>query len=139
MKAERKTVESDEVTAQPKQREQPPAVTHNTETHEERASVAFQKQKRHQYKPLETLPKEKQQVVIVVNHKDADNQASQYGQKQPEPTNFVPYEGGAGVRQHQAEEATVASVPRLFLEPSTGHVVDRATGQAYVLQPIKYN
>ncbi|XP_021196821.3 GATA zinc finger domain-containing protein 10 isoform X1 [Helicoverpa armigera] len=54
-----------------------------------------------------------------------------------EPPRFVPYEGGAGVRQHQQPEVSAATtVPRLFLEPSTGHVVDRATGQAYVLQPI---
>ncbi|CAH0699743.1 unnamed protein product [Spodoptera exigua] len=54
-----------------------------------------------------------------------------------EPPRFVPYEGGAGVRQHHQSDVTAAStVPRLFLEPSTGHVVDRATGQAYVLQPI---
>ncbi|XP_035459363.2 PH domain-containing protein DDB_G0275795 [Spodoptera frugiperda] len=54
-----------------------------------------------------------------------------------EPPHFVPYEGGAGVRQHHQPDVTAAStVPRLFLEPSTGHVVDRATGQAYVLQPI---
>lgn len=54
-----------------------------------------------------------------------------------EPPHFVPYEGGAGVRQHQQPEVSAATtVPRLFLEPSTGHVVDRATGQAYVLQPI---
>lgn len=57
--------------------------------------------------------------------------------QQLEPPKYVPYEGGAGVRQHQQPEVSAAStVPRLFLEPSTGHVVDRATGQAYVLQPI---
>ncbi|GBP09312.1 hypothetical protein EVAR_5750_1 [Eumeta japonica] len=57
---------------------------------------------------------------------------------QKEEPQFVPYERGAGIRQHQNQLAA-ASVPRLFLEPSTGHVVDRATGQAYVLQPIIVN
>lgn len=54
-----------------------------------------------------------------------------------EPPHFVPYEGGSGVRQHQQPDVSAAAtVPRLFLEPSTGRVVDRATGQAYVLQPV---
>lgn len=61
-----------------------------------------------------------------------------YGQRQTE-NQFVPYEQGAGVRQHHRPEINAAaSAPRLFLEPTTGHVVDRATGQAYVLQPISY-
>ncbi|XP_049865767.1 uncharacterized protein LOC126366626 [Pectinophora gossypiella] len=60
--------------------------------------------------------------------------------RQPEQTHYVPYEAGAGVRQYHAPEAVAAaSAPRLFLEPSTGHVVDRATGQAYILQPIVAN
>ncbi|XP_022816460.1 RNA polymerase II degradation factor 1 isoform X2 [Spodoptera litura] len=64
-------------------------------------------------------------------------QAPQVPKQHLEPPHFVPYEGGAGVRQHHQPDVTAAStVPRLFLEPSTGHVVDRATGQAYVLQPI---
>lgn len=89
--------------------------------------------------------KEKKQVVLVLSHKDKDTdkqikeQQSQFEPKRQRHSNhFVPYEHGAGVREHQHPEATVAaSVPRLFLEPSTGHVVDRATGQAYVLQPIR--
>lgn len=56
-----------------------------------------------------------------------------YQKPQKTQEHFVPYEGGAGVRQHYQ---AAAAPPRLFLEPSTGHVVDRATGQAYVLQPI---
>ncbi|KAI8428474.1 hypothetical protein MSG28_007282 [Choristoneura fumiferana] len=55
-----------------------------------------------------------------------------YAQRQTE-NQFVPYEQGAGVRQHHRPEiSAAASAPRLFLEPTTGHVVDRATGQAYV-------
>ncbi|CAB3243747.1 unnamed protein product [Arctia plantaginis] len=117
-------------------------------------------------------PKEKKQFVLVVSQKDdsekqkqhleqpqfssKQSEPSQYVPKkqsdisqyapqyQPEHPQYVPYENGAGIRQYQQPEISAAStVPRLFLEPSTGHVVDRATGQAYVLQPIlapkKYN
>lgn len=76
-------------------------------------------------------------------------QSSQYSNVQ-EPNNqyrrpleqtlYVPYESGAGVRQYQSPESNHAPiVPRLFLEAATGHVVDRATGQAYILQPIAVN
>lgn len=97
----------------------------------------------------EPKPKEaKNQVVLVVKEKDRSKQQqaeqdqtlqSAYPNNQAY-TQYVPYEGGAGVRQHhQPEVAAAASVPRLFLEPSTGHIVDSATGQAYVLQPIAVN
>lgn len=106
-------------------------------------------------------PKEKNQFVLVVSHKDDAEKPKQQYQPQfsprqqqlpqylpqqqqlpqylskPELPQYVPYEGGAGVRQHQQPDVSAAATtPRLFLEPSTGHVVDRATGQAYVLQPI---
>lgn len=152
MKVERKTVESYEETEQPQLKRKnieklQTAATDNVETVHENLNppaVGLKlKQKRHPYKHQDEETKEKQQVVLVVNHKDkeADNLGSQYILRRPEPTHYVPYESGAGVRQHHQDEATAAaSVPRLFLEPSTGHVVDRATGQAYVLQPItKYN
>lgn len=92
---------------------------------------------RESYKPKEN----KHQVVLVVSEKDdSEDRNEPEAKSQPELTHYVPYEGGAGVRQHQQPEVTsapsLASVPRLFLEPSTGHVIDRATGQAYVLQPI---
>lgn len=146
MKVERKTLESFENTQlKPERKRQQQAATHNIENrHEDNplaAAPANQKPKLQEYKPQDEVPKEKKQFVLVVNHKDADNQESHLVQK-PEPTHYVPYESGAGVRQHHQakEETAAASVPRLFLEPSTGHVVDRATGQAYVLQPItKYN
>lgn len=78
----------------------------------------------------------KNQVVLVVKEKDG-NQHENSRQNYQDFSQFVPYEGGAGVRQHRHPETTAAaSAPRLFLEPTTGHVVDRATGQAYVLQPI---
>lgn len=48
-------------------------------------------------------------------------------------THFVPYVQGGGLRQPYQ---TLSPGPRLVLEPSTGHVVDRETGQAYVLQLI---
>ncbi|KAI5645220.1 hypothetical protein NE865_02768 [Phthorimaea operculella] len=72
-----------------------------------------------------------------VNYEEEDqpNPNSPVIPEQPDST----ARGGAGVRQHQPAEVTAASAPRLFLEPSTGHVVDRATGQAYVLQPIPAN
>lgn len=69
-------------------------------------------------------------------------QSSQYTniQRPVDQTQYVPYESGAGVRQYQSPELTeAATVPRLFLEAATGHVVDRATGQAYVLQPVAVN
>lgn len=85
--------------------------------------------------------KEKNDFVLIVDHKDKEDT------KEPKDTvarqienQFVPYEDGAGVRQHYYPQIVAsASVPRLFLEPSTGHVVDRATGRAYVLQPIVHN
>ncbi|XP_075970245.1 uncharacterized protein LOC142972818 isoform X2 [Anticarsia gemmatalis] len=80
----------------------------------------------------------KQQVDLNQYLPKQQPELNQYlPKKQQELPAFVPYEGGAGVRQHHPPEVTAANtVPRLFLEPSTGHVVDRATGQAYVLQPI---
>ncbi|KOB77307.1 Uncharacterized protein OBRU01_04099 [Operophtera brumata] len=152
VKVERKTVESYEEKEQPQHKRKnieklQAAASHNVDTsHEDQTPSVVglkHKQKRQPYTHQGEETKEKQQVVLVVNHKnkDQDNQGSQYVQRRPEPTHYVPYESGAGVRQHHQDEATAAaSVPRLFLEPSTGHVVDRATGQAYVLQPItKHN
>lgn len=76
--------------------------------------------------------------MLVVSHKDNEAKKeptqNQEQKTQANDNRFVPYESGSGVRQHQ--EVTAASAPRLFLEPSTGHVVDRTTGQAYVLQPV---
>ncbi|CAH2269101.1 jg17319 [Pararge aegeria aegeria] len=50
---------------------------------------------------------------------------------------FIPYEVGAG-RKHSQQIAS-APVLRLILESSTGRVIDRATGQAYVLEPVNLN
>ncbi|CAG9785281.1 unnamed protein product [Diatraea saccharalis] len=117
--------------------------------HEEVEEKVYKKSKRPQHRQKqdnvednpETPPKEpKKKVVLVVQEKE--NQVkNQYVPSVPtrqlDYTKYVPYEGGAGVRQHHHPEVVAAaSVPRLFLEPTTGHVVDRATGQAYVLQPI---
>ncbi|XP_037961661.2 uncharacterized protein LOC105382767 isoform X2 [Plutella xylostella] len=52
---------------------------------------------------------------------------------------YVPYATGAGVRQYNPELTAASAPPRLFLDPSTGHIVDRSTGQAYVLQPLRAN
>ncbi|CAH1644128.1 unnamed protein product [Spodoptera littoralis] len=101
---------------------------------EEEKTYEKPKPKRQQYRKKEddNKQKEKNQIVLVYLP-----QAPQVPKQHLEPPHFVPYEGGAGVRQHHQPDVTAAStVPRLFLEPSTGHVVDRATGQAYVLQPI---
>ncbi|KAJ8732544.1 hypothetical protein PYW07_015143 [Mythimna separata] len=176
-----------------KREEQEAAETSHEEEYEddedeesyERTEKPKPRRQHHKKKEDEPKPKEKNQIVLVVSHKDdAEDQPNQYAnQNQPEqsqyqqtqnqpalnqylpqnqaqlppylpqqpthlpqyavpkqhlePPQFVPYEGGAGVRQHQQPEVSAATtVPRLFLEPSTGHVVDRATGQAYVLQPI---
>ncbi|XP_061709591.1 putative uncharacterized protein DDB_G0271606 isoform X2 [Cydia pomonella] len=79
------------------------------------------------------------QYYVKNKNEEPKEQQPQYYVKRTE-NQFVPYEQGAGVRQHQHPELTLAaSAPRLFLEPTTGHVVDRATGQAYVLQPIAVN
>ncbi|CAH0727943.1 unnamed protein product, partial [Brenthis ino] len=83
------------------------------------------------------LDREKNNVVLVINQRDKEEE--QPVKQQTEPKTFVPYDGGAEVRQHiRPEIATAAPVPRLFLEPSTGHVVDRTTGQAYFLQPVPH-
>lgn len=72
-------------------------------------------------------------------YSNVQEQSNQYGRLM-EQTQYVPYESGAGVRQYQSPELKeIATVPRLFLEAATGHVVDRATGQAYVLQPVAIN
>lgn len=128
------------------------AATRHVDIHQEKLKPTTvgvqQKQKRHPHKQQDE--KEKHQVVLVVNHRDdnndQNNQDNQYQGLPPKASQYVSYENGAGVRQHQeeftpeeAEATAAASVPRLFLEPSTGHVVDRATGQAYVLQPIRIN
>ncbi|OWR47048.1 hypothetical protein KGM_211399 [Danaus plexippus plexippus] len=103
------------------------------------------KQKEHRYERPQQ-EKEKNHFVLVVNEKETEEEQSdrtrQTKQQQSEPKRFVKYEDGAGVRQHTNPEALAsASAPRLFLETQTGHIVDRMTGQAYVLQPVanKYN
>ncbi|XP_045446597.1 protein PXR1-like [Melitaea cinxia] len=93
--------------------------------------------------------KEKNDIVLIVNRKEQDDEEENYKPQQPkplesydnaEPKRFVSYEGGAGVRQKvQHEPLPSASVPRLFLDQSTGYIFDRTTGQAYVLQPIHQN
>ncbi|CAK1603911.1 unnamed protein product [Parnassius mnemosyne] len=87
-------------------------------------------------------PREKNQIVLVVGHKERETQDtdSHLAPRQLETSHYVPYEDGSGIRQHNRPELTAAATsPRLFLEPSTGHVVDRTTGQAYFLQPILRN
>lgn len=84
---------------------------------------------------------ERKDNVEKYNQHETDKQQSESGQRNTRHYNdqlkYVPYEQGSGVREHKNSEVTAAaSVPRLFWEPSTGHVVDRNTGQAYVLQPI---
>ncbi|XP_012544221.3 uncharacterized protein LOC105841350 isoform X1 [Bombyx mori] len=134
----RAKVERRELTALPeknKEISQEAAEQHDTP---QRTDVEQKKPRRHQQQRRDNDSKEtRNQVVLVVSHKDEED-VNEKPKRQPEfKAHFVPYEGGAGVRQHQPPEATAAaSVPRLFLEPSTGHVVDRATGQAYVLQPV---
>ncbi|XP_072941016.1 uncharacterized protein [Epargyreus clarus] len=131
-----------------KQKEQKEDVNDDNEEEENTKQEVYSKpskqrrpQKQHQYDTdTHKSTKEKNHVVLVVDEKEKEEKPAQYVSRQPEAKVFVPYEGGAGVRQHyQAEASASASVPRLFLEPATGHVVDRATGQAYVLQPIIRN
>ncbi|XP_031769423.2 uncharacterized protein LOC113511806 [Galleria mellonella] len=87
---------------------------------------------------------EKNQIVLVVKENDNSENEEQTNQQirstQQDVNQYVPYEGGAGVRQHRQPDLNTAAVaPRLFLEHATGRVVDRATGQAYILQPILNN
>ncbi|KAG6453493.1 uncharacterized protein LOC115445670 [Manduca sexta] len=99
-------------------------------------------QQRKEQKIEDHKPKsERNQVVLVVTKNDeVEKTTTELPKKLPDVNHYVPYEGGAGVRQHHKPDISAAvTVPRLFLEPSTGHVVDRATGQAYVLQPIAIN
>lgn len=74
-------------------------------------------------------------------YSNVQEQSNQYpARRLVDQTQYVPYESGAGVRQYQSPEVKeVATVPRLFLEAATGRVVDRATGQAYILQPVALN
>ncbi|XP_026328960.1 protein PFC0760c-like [Hyposmocoma kahamanoa] len=72
-------------------------------------------------------------------YSNVQEQNNQY-RRPVEQTLYVPYESGAGVRQYQSPNSNeAANVPRLFLEAATGHVVDRATGKAYILQPVAVN
>lgn len=48
----------------------------------------------------------------------------------PRQTIQTPY--NSGFRQN----IETSSAPRLYFEPSTGQVIDRVTGQAFLLQPI---
>ncbi|CAG5058650.1 unnamed protein product [Parnassius apollo] len=99
--------------------------------------------KQEQYSQKEfDQPREKNQMVLVVGHKERETQDkdSHLASRQLETSHYVPYEDGSGIRQHYHPELAAANTaPRLFLETSTGHVVDRTTGQAYVLQPILRN
>ncbi|XP_069354687.1 uncharacterized protein [Maniola hyperantus] len=83
-----------------------------------------QRHAREYYHEKTYQPSEKNHIVLVVNHNVKNN-----------------YDGPGD--RHLNKQVTPASVPRLFLESSTGRVIDRATGQAYVLQPVyhdrKYN
>ncbi|XP_038210860.1 uncharacterized protein LOC119831527 isoform X2 [Zerene cesonia] len=79
-------------------------------------------------------PREKHHIVLVVNQREREPN------RQKDMKQFVPYESRLGVRRHQNLESSVAaSAPRLFFESSTGHVIDRTTGQAYMLQPVIIN
>ncbi|XP_059048350.1 myb-like protein F [Achroia grisella] len=134
-----------------KNAEQDIASSHKVEEYsEEDEDVEVQKKtpkRRTQNKQTQqhqTPKEEKNQVVLVVKENDNSNnqeQTNQYnGNTQQDVNQYVPYEGGAGVRQHhQADLNAAAIAPRLFLEHATGRVVDRVTGQAYILQPILNN
>ncbi|CAH2075071.1 unnamed protein product, partial [Iphiclides podalirius] len=141
---------------QTKNKEQTQTVPENYETDEsseEERPQEYTNQKQRTSKQQQTArensrdrpeqAREKNQIVLVVGHKERETQEPNNHQaRQLEDKLYVPYEGGAGIRQHQHPERQVtaaANAPRLFLEPTTGHVVDRATGQAYVLQPLIKN
>ncbi|XP_026486288.2 uncharacterized protein LOC113393550 isoform X1 [Vanessa tameamea] len=93
---------------------------------------------RQQYVTEAPQNKEKNNIVLVIKHKQNDEKVD--FPKQSEPKHFVPNEGGAGIRQPVPPELVAsASIPRLFLDQSTGYVIDRTTGQAFMLQPIPRN
>ncbi|CAH2107622.1 unnamed protein product [Euphydryas editha] len=93
--------------------------------------------------------KEKNDIVLIVNRKQKDEEGENFKPQEPkpfesyensEPKRLVSYEDGAAMRQHvQHEPLPSPSVPRLFLDQSTGYIVDRTTGQTYVLQPTPQN
>lgn len=97
----------------------------------------------------EDLKTKSSNTQVQTENPNAQPQSSQYANDQGQSnqyrrpvdqTQYVPYESGAGVRQYQSPELKDATtVPRLFLEAATGHVIDRATGQAYILQPVAVN
>lgn len=133
-KAQEKTKKDDESMKKPVEE-------YDAEASEEETYEMESKQKPHrieEYKSENPVQqREKNHVVLILSQKEKSTPVT--GDQMPhtkEVKHYVPYEGGAGVRQHQYPEVTPAAAPRLFLEPSTGHVVDRATGQAYVLQPL---
>ncbi|XP_046960789.1 uncharacterized protein LOC124530604 [Vanessa cardui] len=95
---------------------------------------------RQQYVTEAPQNKEKNNIVLVIKHKENEKDDKVDLPKQSEPKHFVPYEGGAGVRQPVPPELVAsASIPRLFLDQSSGYVIDRSTGQAFMLQPIPRN
>lgn len=66
-------------------------------------------------------------IKLITDQKDNNEDAVKAGIE-----GFVNYENGA-LRLYKRQ---IPAVPRLFLESSTGHVINSATGQAYVLQPV---
>ncbi|CAG4936780.1 unnamed protein product [Colias eurytheme] len=84
-----------------------------------------------EFRRQQKKPREKHHIVLVVNQREREPHRQRDVKQRP-------YEGS--VRRHPSLESSVAaSAPRLFFESSTGHVIDRTTGQAYVLQPVVHH
>lgn len=153
-KDDRNSNEEEQLTKEHRQRNNKDDDKTNEESSEEyvTARPLRVKAKRRVRKPHEaevSQTKEKNDFVLIVNRKEKDDEGENHKPQEPkplesydnaEPKRFVSYEGNAGVRHNvQHDPLPSASVPRLFIDQSTGYIFDRTTGQAYVLQPIHQN
>ncbi|CAF4754994.1 unnamed protein product [Pieris macdunnoughi] len=104
---------------------------HRTIAHDENEDRTQKKQKTLQ----EPSKRVKNDIVLIVNERD---------RAVKEPKRFLePPNQDLDLRQNPASvsqpTSQPSSQPRLYFQPTTGHVIDRRTGQAFFLQPIVVN
>ncbi|XP_045487625.1 uncharacterized protein LOC110991972 isoform X2 [Pieris rapae] len=126
---------------------------HRTISHDENKERTQKKQKILQ----EPSKRVKNDIVLIVNERDRavrepktfleppnqDLELRQNPGSIRQPSDLRQNPGSdrkpSDLRQNPGLVLQPSSQPRLYFEPTTGHVIDRGTGQAFFLQPIVVN
>ncbi|XP_045521244.1 uncharacterized protein LOC123712278 [Pieris brassicae] len=107
---------------------------HTNSSKEHRTAIVNdENEERTQKKPKiqqEPSKRVKNDIVLIVNERD---------RAVKEPRRFLEPPNQDLERQKLGSVSQPSSQPRLYFEPTTGHVIDRRTGQAFFLQPIVVN